>query len=59
MNRNSSFLEELKKYEAFIEQRIKEFGFAPEEPSEPVIKATVKFNLSEEVASKITNDIKI
>ena len=59
LNRNSSFLEELKKYEAFIEQRITEFGFAPEQPVEPLIRATVKFNLSEELAAKISNDIKI
>lgn len=59
LNKNESFLEELKKFEAFIEKRIADFGFEPEQPSEPFIKATVKFNLSEEQAEKIANDIKI
>lgn len=47
INRNSIFLEELKKYAATVEQKIVESGYVPEKPAESGIKATVKFNLSE------------
>lgn len=59
LSKNESFLQELKKFESFIEERIAGFGFAPEQPSEPVIKSTIKINISEEQAEKIANDIKV
>ena len=57
MAKNKSFVEEMKKMTEFFNTKAFESGF--KEPELPQLKATVKFNLSEEVASKIASDIKI
>lgn len=59
INRNNVFLEELKKYAALVDEKIKDSGYVPEKPVDTQIKATVKFNLSEEQASQIASKIKI
>ena len=42
-----------------MEERIKESGYVEEKPVESLLSATVKFNLSDQLATKIASNIKI
>ena len=52
-------MDEIKKFNTFVEEKIKESGYEPPKPVEFNIKATVKFQLDEDLASKLASDIKI
>lgn len=58
-SKNTIFVEELKKFTEFVDNKIKESGYVPEVVPEFSIKATVKFNLDESKASQLASDIKI
>ena len=57
--KNQAFLEEMKKFNDYVRERVKESGFVPEKIPDINIKATVKFNINEDLASKLAGDIKI
>lgn len=58
INKNNLFLEELKKYSEFVDSKVAESGYIAE-VADLSIKATVKFNFSDEIATKIASKIKI
>lgn len=49
----------MKKFNDFVKEKIKDSGYVPEKIPEINIKATVKFDLSEDLASKLASEIKI
>lgn len=58
-SKNQVFLAELNKFNEFMKEKIKESGYVPEKIPEFNIKATVKFDIDESVASQLAGDIKI
>lgn len=59
VSKNKSFVEEMKKFNDFVKDKIKDSGYVPEKIPEINIKATVKFDISEDLASKLASEIKI
>lgn len=49
----------MSKFNDFVKEKVKDSGYVPEKIPEVNIKATVKFDISEDMASKLASDIKI
>ena len=59
VSKNKAFIEELNKFNNFVNEKITESGYVPEKVPEFNIKATVKFEIDEALASQLAGDIKI